>query len=502
MINANVMTHHRPWILAALMLTMMLAAMDSTIVSTAVPQIVSDLGGFALFSWVFSIYLLAQTVTIPIYGKLADIHGRKPVLIIGSLIFLAGSAASALAWNMPALIVFRAIQGLGAGSIMATVNTLAGDLYTVRERARIQGFLSSVWGVAAIAGPTLGGLFAEYFSWRWIFLVNLPIGVGAIALLATYLHESVESKHHKVDYAGSVAILLSVGTLIFALLQGGVAWPWLSSRSIAVFALATVLLAIAIWTQYRAAEPIMPGWLWRHRALASANLSMVGMGFVVMGPNAYLPTFAQSVFGLGAVSAGLVLASMTIGWPTASALSGLLYLRIGFRKTALIGSALIVLAGGAFLMMPYDVPITYLVMDQVLLGAGFGLLSTSILVGAQSSVGWEVRGVVTGANMFSRFLGQSFGVAVFGAIFNASLKNKLESAPEAISRHMPKNVDGIMSALHGNAIGDTAAHYLRHAIYVATHHLYLGLLAVAIITLLVVVMIPKGFAVSNTSPKD
>src|SRR5699024_750471 len=155
------------------MLSMMLAAMDTTIVSTAIPQVAGDLGGFALFTWVFSIYLLMQTVTIPIYGKLSDIYGRKPVLIGGSLIFLAGSAACAAAWSMPALIAFRALQGLGAGSIMATVNTLAGDLYTVRERSRIQGFLASVWGVAAIVGPTLGGVFAEYLSWRWIFLVNL-----------------------------------------------------------------------------------------------------------------------------------------------------------------------------------------------------------------------------------------------------------------------------------------------------------------------------------------
>lgn len=354
MTESNVHTDRRPWILAALMLTMMLAAMDTTIVSTAIPQIVADLGGFSLFTWVFSIYLLAQTVTIPIYGKLADTYGRKPVLIIGSLIFLSGSTASAAAWSMPALIIFRGIQGLGAGSIMATVNTLAGDLYTVRERARIQGFLSSVWGTAAILGPTLGGIFAQYLTWRWIFLVNLPIGAAAILMLTLYLHESVDGERHRIDYGGSLATLLAVGTLIFWLLQGGTAWAWLSSVSLAVFGAAVVLAFVALGVERRASEPIMPGWLWRHRALAAANLSMVGMGFVVMGPNAYLPTFAQSVFGLGAIAAGLVLASMSIGWPTASALSGRLYLRIGFRDTGLIGSALICIAGAGFLAMPYS----------------------------------------------------------------------------------------------------------------------------------------------------
>ncbi|HET7313903.1 MDR family MFS transporter [Salinisphaera sp.] len=499
MSDANVTTDRRPWILAALMLSMMLAAMDTTIVSTAIPQVVGDLGGFALFTWVFSIYLLTQTVTIPIYGKLADIYGRKPILIVGSLIFLAGSAASAAAPDMLALIVFRGIQGLGAGSIMAIVNTLAGDLYNLRERARIQGFLSSVWGISAIVGPTLGGAFAEYVSWRWIFLINLPIGVGAIALLSLYLHESVERERHDIDYAGSMAVLVAVGTLIFGLLQGGTAWPWLSWPSLVVFAASAILLAIAVWTQRRAAEPIMPGWLWRHRALAGVNLSMVGMGFVVMGPNAYLPTYAQSVFGLGAVTAGLVLASMSISWPTASALAGRAYLRIGFRDTALIGSVLITLAGGAFLALPYGVPVWAVVIDQVALGAGFGLLSTSTLVGAQTLVNWRERGVVTGANMFSRFLGQSFGVAVFGAIFNATLTARLDAAPADLAAHLPDNVDAVMTALHGTHIGGAAASYLRHAIFAATHHLYIGLVIVAVATLLAVLCIPRGFGATTAA---
>lgn len=493
MTDADVMTQHRPWILAALMLSMALAAMDTTIVSTAVPQIVGDLGGFALFTWVFSIYLLTQTVTIPIYGKLADLYGRKPILIIGSLIFLCGSAASAASWSMVSLIVFRAIQGIGAGSIMATVNTLAGDLYTVRERARVQGFLSSVWGISAIVGPTLGGVFAEYLSWRWIFLVNLPIGMGAITLLGLYLHESVEVERHQIDYAGSIAILLAVGTLILALLQGGVAWPWLSVPSIGVFVAAAVLLGVAVWTQRRAVEPILPGWLWHRRALAGTNLAMVGLGFVIMGPNAYLPLFAQSVFGLGAVAAGLVLASMSIGWPTASALSGQLYLRIGFRNTAMMGAVLMVLATGGFLAIPYTAPAWYLVVDQIVLGAGLGLLSTSALVGAQSTVGWNVRGVVTGANMFSRFLGQSFGVAVFGAIFNMGLKSRLSDAPVQLSSQLPHSVDSVMSVLQGHSIGAAAESYLRHAIYAATHHLYLCVVVLAVATLLMTLIIPRQF---------
>jgi len=491
--NTSVPVNRRPWILAALMLFMMLAAMDVTIVSTAVPQVVADLGDFSMFTWVFSIYLLAQTVTIPVYGKLADIYGRKPILLIGSLIFLASSAAASAAWNMHSLIVFRGLQGLGAGAMMATINTLAGDLYSLRERAKIQGFLSSVWGIAAIAGPMLGGAFTEYVSWRWIFLVNVPIGAVAILLLVVFLHEKVEPKQHKVDYLGSAAILAAVSTLILALLEGGQAWLWLSRPSFVAFGLAAVLTAFAVWTQRRAAEPIMPAWLWRHRSLAGANLSMIGMGFIVMGPVAYLPTFAQSVYGLNAISAGLVLAAMSLSWPTASALSGRLYLRIGFRNTALIGSVLICFAAALFLALPYQAPIWTVAAIQVVIGAGFGLMSTSMLVGAQSSVDWGRRGVVTGANMFSRFLGQSLGVAVFGAIFNGSLATRLAKPPAELGSHLPTNMDTAITALQNSQLGVEAENYLRHTVFEATHDLYTGLLVMAFITFMIVLSSPKHF---------
>ncbi len=483
----------RGWILAALMVTMMLAAMDTTIVSTAIPQIVDDLGGFALFTWVFSIYLLAQTVTIPIYGKLADIFGRKPILIGGTLIFLVGSAAASAAWDMVALIVFRGLQGLGAGSIMATVNTLAGDLYSVRERARVQGWLSSVWGLAAIIGPALGGAFAEYATWRWIFLINLPIGAVSIVLIAVFLQEQVEHRSHRIDFAGAGLVLAGVGTFIFGLLQGGQAWPWLSAPSIAVFAIAALLIATVVWVERRAAEPIMPPWLWRRPILTGTNLAMVGMGLVMMGPNTYLPTFAQSVLGLGAIAAGFVLASMSIGWPTASSLSGSLYLRIGFRDTALGGAVLLVIAALGFTLLPYPGPIWAVVLDQVILGAGFGLLSTPLLVGVQTVVTWERRGVVTGANMFSRYLGQSLGAATFGAIFNATMAARLRDAPAALRDQLPHDINAVINALYGRSLSDAAEQYLRHALFAATHHIYLGVLAVTIVTLVIVLLTPREF---------
>lgn len=487
----------RRWILAALMMTMMLAAMDTTIVSTAIPQIVGDLGGFALFTWVFSIYLLAQTVTIPIYGKLADVFGRKPVLVIGTFIFLSGSIASAFAWNMVSLIAFRGLQGLGAGSIMATVNTLAGDLYSVRERAAIEGWFSSVWGIAAIIGPTIGGAFAEYASWRWIFLINVPVGIAAIVLVAKFLHETPEHHRHRIDYAGATLMLLAGGTLIFALLQGGQAWPWLSKPSITVFAAAVVLAAATLLVERRAKEPIIPGWLWKHRVLAGANLSMVGMGLVMMGPNTYLPTFGQSVLGLGAIAAGLVLASMSIGWPVASAFSGRLYLRIGFRDTALIGAVVMVAAAVGFLMLPYPGSMWLVLIDQVMLGAGFGLLSTPMLVGVQSAVTWRNRGVVTGANIFGRYLGETLGAAIFGAIFNSAIASELRHAPAALRPRLPHDINGVISALEGHKLVGAADQYIRKAMYTATHHVYMGLAIVALLTLVIVLLTPRHFPVAE-----
>lgn len=475
------------------MTTIMLAAMDTTIVSTAIPQIVGDLGGFALFSWVFSIYLLAETVTIPIYGKLADIFGRKPVLVAGTILFLIGSVTSAFSWNMVTLILFRGLQGLGAGSIMATVNTLAGDLYSVKERARIQGWLSSVWGIAAIVGPTLGGALAEYASWRWIFLINLPVGAVSLTLLIRFLHEQPPHHKHRIDYLGALLMLLTGAMLMFGLLQGGQSWPWLSLPSLFILLVTALLLALTIWRERVAPEPIMPPWIWQHRVLSGSNLSMIGMGFVMMGPNTYLPTFGQSVLGLTATAAGLLLASMSIGWPVASSLAGRWYLRIGFRDTALIGATIAACAVGGFLLVRQPGHVIPVLALQLLLGGGFGLLSTPMLVGIQNTVTWKERGVVTGANIFSRYLGQSIGAACFGAVFNHAVRQQLSLAPMELRSSLPATIDSVIGALEGHELTSAADSYLRHAMFTATQHVYAAAAVVALLTICAVLITPKKF---------
>jgi MFS family permease len=397
---------------------------------------------------------------------------------------------------MVALIAFRALQGIGAGAIQATVQTVAGDLYSLRERGRVQGWLSSVWAVAAVAGPTLGGLFADYVSWRWIFLINLPIGAVALTLIVRFLHEApAVARRHRIDYGGSALILASCGLLVFALLQGGTAWAWSSPVSIACFAGAALLVAATVAVERRAAEPVVPGWLWRERVLAGSTLGYVALGLLVIGPSAFLPTFAQTVLGLGAVAAGFVLATMSISWPTAAALCSRLYLRIGFRDTALLGAAVSLVGVGWFLFLPFSPPVWTVVGSTLVLGAGLGLISTPLIVGVQSTVPHERRGVATGSLMFGRFLGQSLGAAVFGAIVNSTLQHHLDSAPSALSRTLPASVDAIEPTVERGTASGAVLDYLREALNAATHHVYAGLTVVAVLAALVLLICPRRFPV-------
>lgn len=481
-------------ILTALVMTMSLAAMDNTIVATAIPHIVGDLGGFSLFSWLFSIYLLVQTVTIPIYGNLADIYGRKPILIFGIVVFLVGSAACGAAWNMISLIAFRGVQAVGAGAIMATVNTIAGDIYTIRERAKIQGWLSSVWGVSAVLGPAIGGAFADYASWRWIFFINIPIGLGSIILISKFLHENVELKRHKVDWAGAIAMLITGSILMFVLLQGGQSWPWLSWEMGAIIGFGLVMIIVTIQIERRAKEPILPGWVWKRRVIVGANLATIGMGIATMGPSMFLPVFAQSVTGVGAMAAGFILASMSITWPLSSGLSGRLYLRVGFRNTALVGIIIVIIGALGFIMMPFPGPVWVLVAVQMTLGAGFGLITTPLIVGIQSTVVWEQRGTVTGTSMFSRYFGQSLGAAIFATIFNAVLTDRIDNAPANLQAELP-GVNQVVEVLQANQAVSEVSLFLRQAFFDATHQVYFGMVIAAIITLIILLLTPAKFPV-------
>ncbi|WEO77962.1 MDR family MFS transporter [Cryobacterium sp. SO2] len=422
-------------ILIALMLTTGLVAIESTILATAVPSIVKDLGGFSQFPWLFSIYLLAQAVSVPVYAKLSDVIGRKPILLFGIGIFLLGSILCGFAWSMPALIAFRAVQGLGAGAIMPMSVTIAGDIYTVAERAKTQGYLASVWAVSSVVGPTLGGLFAEFSTWRWIFFINIPLCLIAAWMLLRTFHETVQHRQHKVDYLGATLLMLALSALLLAVLEGGQSWAWDSLQSIGAFTLGGLLLVAFVFAERRAAEPVLPMWIFSRRVVLTSSLIGLGVGAIMLGLTSFVPTYLEGALGATPILGGLAVAALTIGWPISASQSGRLYLRIGFRTTVLIGMAITVL-GTAVLAITASTPsVVTVALSCFVIGLGLGLVATPSMIAAQSSVGWDERGVVTGTSMFARSIGSAVGVAIFGAVANAiyALPGNQSHDPAAIT---------------------------------------------------------------------
>ena len=406
-------------VLIALMLTTGLVAIDATILATAVPSIVADLGGFAQFPWLFSVYLLAQAASVPVYAKLADTVGRKPIVLIGISLFLLGSILCGFAWSMPALIAFRVVQGLGAGAVQPMAVTIAGDIYTVAERARVQGYLASVWAISSVVGPTLGGVFSQFTSWRWIFFVNVPLCILAGWMLIRNFHESVEPRRHRIDYAGAALLTAGMSLLILAVLEGGQAWAWNSVQSVGAFALSAILLISFVFVERRAAEPILPLWIFSRRLLVTTTLVSLGVGAMLIGLTSYVPTYLEGSIQAVPVVAGLAVAALTIGWPISASLSGRFYLRIGFRNTALLGMGVAVVGAVLLFLSAPHPSVAFVAISCFVVGLGLGLVATPTLIAAQSSVPWNERGVVTGANLFARSIGSSVGVAIFGAIANA-----------------------------------------------------------------------------------
>ncbi|MEU4872959.1 MFS transporter [Streptomyces sp. NPDC021608] len=481
--------HRRGAVVAALMLSMALAALDATVVSTAVPQIVGDLGGFSVFSWLFSGYLLAVTVTLPVYGKLSDTFGRKPVLVAGASLFLLGSLLCALAWNMGALIAFRVVQGLGGGALQGTVQTLAADLYPLEERPKIQAKLSTVWAVSAVAGPGLGGVLAAYADWRWIFLVNLPVGAAALWLIVRHLHEPHRKPGQegrpraRVDWAGALAVFACGGALLTALVQGGVAWPWWSAPSLALFGAGLALAGLVVAVERRAAEPIIPGWVWRRRTIAAVNLALGALGLLMVAPTVFLPTYAQAVLGLAPVTAGFVLSVWTLSWPLSAALSQHVYRRIGFRDTALLGIGAATLILLAFPLLPFPGRAWQPTALMLLLGAALGLFQLPLIVGVQSTVGWSERGTTTASVLFCRQTGQTVGATLFGAVANGVLAARLGGA-------------GDLDALARDLGAGAAPEATRRAVADAVHAVYLGAACAAALAFVVLLTLaPRRFPV-------
>jgi EmrB/QacA subfamily drug resistance transporter len=418
-------------VLLSLMLAMGLIAMDATILATAVPSVVRDLGSYQQFPWLFSIYLLAQAVSVPIYSKLADTVGRKPIVLIGIALFLLGSILCGLAWSMPSLILFRLLQGLGAGAVGPMVATIVGDIYTLSERAVVQGYIASVWALSSVVGPALGGVFAQFDAWRLIFFINIPLCLIAGWMLLRHFHEQIEKRRHRIDYAGAVLLTIGLTAIIVGVLEGGNAWAWLSAPSLACFLGGAIALVVFAFVEGRAAEPIIDLRLISRRLILTTTLASLAIGALLTGITSFAPAYLQGAIAVPPLLAGLAVAALTLGWPLSAANAGRLYLRHGFRFTALLGASIATVGAiGLAFIGPY--PNAYALAGVAfVIGFGLGWTAAPTLIVAQASVGWGERGAVTGMNTFARSAGSAVGVAVFGAISNAVIASGAGSGDPA-----------------------------------------------------------------------
>ena len=445
---------HRGLVTLACMLAQFMAAVEGTIVAAATPTIAGDLGGFELFPWVFGAYMLAQTAATPIYGKLADVYGRKRVFFVGCTIFLLSSLACGLAWGMVPLIVFRFAQGLGAGAIQPIAWTIMGDIYTPTERARMQGWLSAVWSSSAVGGPVLGAFIVQHMHWSLIFWINLPVGVLTLFVLAAFLKETVERRRHRVDWIGAMCLTVGVGAWMAALVQG----PSLTSSGLwTLIGIGAAFLALLAWHESRTPEPIVPFLLWKRRVLALGNAATFLVGGIIIVNSVYVPSFIQVAMGRSPTISGLAIGCSSVFWTTGTMVAGRLMVRTSYRFTSVLGGT-VALAGtlGLTLIGPGS-GVGWVMAGAGVCGFGMGFCNTTFMVSVQTAVDWSQRGAVTAANMFLRTLGQAVGAGVFGAIFNAWLNGEGPHAAEQVNRMLEiggrEAMDAGLVARLGGAIG-------------------------------------------------
>jgi EmrB/QacA subfamily drug resistance transporter len=412
------MSSRRRWFVTAGVMTgMLLAALEATVVGTAMPTIVAALGGLAHYSWVFSAYLLTSTVTVPVWGKLSDLFGRRRLFQIGVLVFLVGSAACGLAQSMTQLIVARAVQGLGAGALVPLAMTIIGDIFTLQERAKMQGLFSGVWGVSSIFGPLVGGFITDQLSWRWVFLINLPVGIAAAAIIGIALREPPRHDAPSIDYLGATVLTAGVTILLLVLGATNIATP----RNMVLIALVVGAFFWFLRIERRARDPVVPLALFRNRVVAVA----VGVGFLagiaMFAAITFVPLLAQGVLGATATEAGSFLTPLMLSWVLVSIIGGRLLIRFGARVLVMIG-LLSMLAGFiALATFTRTTPRGLMMAELILIGAGLGLTMLTLLIASQHSVPREQLGITTSLNQFSRSIGGALGVAILGALLSAGL---------------------------------------------------------------------------------
>lgn len=465
----------------SLLIAVFLAAFEGTVISTAAPLIVKDLHGFEFVSWIFSLYLLTAAISTPIYGKLADLYGRKKILSLGILIFLIGSLLAGLSQNMYHLIISRAVQGLGAGSILTVTFTILGDVFTLKERAVIQGAISTIWGVASLIGPLIGGFLIDYLSWHWIFFINIPFGIICLFFLQKHLRDTTPVKSHKIDYLGTIALSATIGTFLYGIMIGYANGTLLLSLSgMAIFMTAFYFI------EKQSAEPIVPFLL-----ITKSSTVINGISFfasvLLIAATVYFPLYIQTILEYSAITAGLTLASMSISWFTSSLLLGRLMEAYTFRQIIITASLILLAACGLTSTLTIDSSLATIALYAFIFGFGFsGTLNTLIFM-VQDSVGYENRGAAIGLNSLVKMLAQTIGVSVCGTLINMKLSEYFEM----------KNIAIVDAANLYNAQNALSAAQIHDALFYALHFVFLVLIAISLLTVLTSCFLPKELPINS-----
>lgn len=496
------MSVRRRWAVTAGVLTgMFLAALEATVVGTAMPTVISSLGGLNHYSWVFSAYLITSTVTVPVWGKLSDLYGRRMLYQVGIAIFLLGSALSGMSVSMTQLIIFRAIQGLGAGALVPLGMTIIGDIFTVTERAKMQAVFSGVWGLSSVIGPVVGGFITDQLSWRWVFYINLPVGLAAALIIGLALKEPKLTERPKIDYAGATLLITAITLLMLALVEGGAGLTTLLSlRNIALLAGAVLMTILFVMVERRAADPVVPFKLFRNRVVTVSVIAGFLAGVSMFGAISYVPLFAQGALGATATQAGSLLTPLMLSWVGMSVISGRLLLKIGYRPTTIAGFALLTLGFVFLSTFQREMARVWLYVDLVLIGAGLGMTMLTLLIAVQQAVPRTQLGIATSLNQFSRSIGGAIGVAVMGAVLSAGLATQLnniagsgntaltpESAAELSANPNALIEPGARAALPANVLDA-----LQGAMAAATHNVFWVGTVLAGLALLVSFYMPRS----------
>jgi EmrB/QacA subfamily drug resistance transporter len=485
----------------AAMLGMFLAAMDQTAVGTAMPSITAAFGGFALYSWVFAAYQLAFVATTPIFGRLADLYGRKRVYLLGIFGFIGASALCGLSRSMDQLVLFRLLQGIGGGAVLPIALTIIADLYPVEQRLRIQGIFSGVWGLAAIVGPLLGGFLTDHVTWRWIFFLNVPVGLVATAIIMLAFTESEASRPGKLDYAGISLLTSAAVVLMLLLLWGGQAFPWRSLTAVGLAALCTLLGLLFIQVELRTPQPFLPFSLFADRVVTVASLGGFLLGASMFSTVVYIPLFVQGVIGTSATAAGAALIPFMLCWTFSSIIGGRVALRWGYRPVTMSG--MVVLVSGFFLLtgLTSQSSIEHVLGSMIVLGSGMGLTASMFMIAMQNAVTRPLRGLATSVNIFVRNIGSAIGVSVQGAVLVAVLTSRLRTLGGA-GGVLPPITDpqAALSASVQAQFTPAGHEAFRQALAQALHSTFLlGLVLVVLGLGLVILYMPAG-SVAEMAP--